>query len=511
MAPAPAEVTPPDAWSSAAGWREFFDLLTDAVVVFDDSARVVLANTAALRLLPCEAGMPIEQLQARLGRAAVQWLKRALAGEAGAAPAPGAQLVDGRSAAIEWRRLDARHSALRLVPHAAPAAGALAPRPPSALPVGGMREAIVFLWESPFPAVLQGPDFRFLDANQAFLDFSGFTRAQVIGRDAIELQPEEDRPRVRAARERMRAGTRPVEPDLVEGRLLDASGRERRYRVMRRPLVDPAGLPLYLAVLQDITAEHVARERADRSLRELDDWFDLSPVGMVLFDERGLLLRSNPAFGALVGAAPVSLADAPAGLQALLGWGAAGGLAALELGALPMQQQGWVEPLGASARLLRAALRCYRAAGGQRRYMAVVEDRSAEEERDLAQLQIGALIDTAGVGLATFQEASGWLRPAHAGRIDGGGGAAALQRIGRDLVAPESMPQFERLQTALRHAQRAELRYAIDHPELGRRWLLTRVEPATLGSGKRTTSVVTLDITEQHQRQQQTEIGRAHV
>ena len=31
--------------------------------------------------------------------------------------------------------------------------------------------------------------------------------------------------------------------------------------------------------------QHAARERADRSVRELDDWFDLSPVGMVLFDE----------------------------------------------------------------------------------------------------------------------------------------------------------------------------------------------------------------------------------
>jgi len=57
----------------------------------------------------------------------------------------------------------------------------------------------------------------------------------------------------------------------------------------------------------------------------------------------------------------------------------------------------------------------------------------------------------------------------------------------------------------LRHAQRAEVRYAIRHAELGQRWLLTRVEPATLASGKRTTSVVTLDITEQHQAQQRSE------
>ena len=69
---------------------------------------------------------------------------------------------------------------------------------------------------------------------------------------------------------------------------------------------------MLLAVLQDMTAEHVARERADRSVRELDDWFDLSPVGMVLFDASGLLVRTNPAFDALVGDVPVSLADAPA-------------------------------------------------------------------------------------------------------------------------------------------------------------------------------------------------------
>ncbi|MDP9044026.1 MAG: PAS domain-containing protein, partial [Pseudomonadota bacterium] len=67
-----------DPWSGAAGWREFFDLLSDAVVVLDNQARVVLANTAALRLLPCEAGAPIEQLQSALGAAAVAWLKRAV-------------------------------------------------------------------------------------------------------------------------------------------------------------------------------------------------------------------------------------------------------------------------------------------------------------------------------------------------------------------------------------------------------------------------------------------------
>jgi len=49
------------------------------------------------------------------------------------------------------------------------------------------------------------------------------------------------------------------------------------------------------------------------------------------------------------------------------------------------------------------------------------------------------------------------------------------------------------------------VRYAVRHPELGMRWLQTRVEPATLASGQRTASVVTLDVTEQHTQQQRSE------
>jgi len=160
-------------------------------------------------------------------------------------------------------------------------------------------------------------------------------------------------------------------------------------------------------------------------------------------------------------------------------------------------------------RRLHSAVRCYRAASGQLRYMAVVQDRSVEEERDLAQMQIGALMDTAGVGLATFQESSGWMQ--HSSALPGQQGSepatsAAFQSIRRDVVLPESLPEYERLQYALRHFERVEVRYAIRHPELGPRWLLTRVEPATLASGKRTTSVVTLDITEQHASQQRSEL-----
>ncbi|HEX7637303.1 MAG TPA: PAS domain S-box protein, partial [Burkholderiaceae bacterium] len=61
----------------------------------------------------------------------------------------------------------------------------------------------------------------------------------------------------------------------------------------------------------------------------------------------------------------------------------------------------------------------------------------------------------------------------------------------------ESLPDYERLQAALRHRTRIEVRYAVRHHESGRRWLMTRVEPADLGPQRGAFSVVTVDVTEE--------------
>ena len=198
-----------------------------------------------------------------------------------------------------------------------------------------VQETLQIFWESPFPATLQDEQFRLVDVNDAFLAFSGFARAALLGRDPIELQPPEDQSANRERRKALQAtGGRADAPALSEGRLLDAAGVQRWYRAARRILIGEDGRPLYFAVLQDTTSEHAARERADRSVRELDDWFDLSPVGMVLFDDSGLLVRTNPAFDQMAGSVPVSLAEGDPGLApARLGRGrgaavAADGLAA---------------------------------------------------------------------------------------------------------------------------------------------------------------------------------------
>ena len=488
-------------------WHGFFDVLSDAVVVLDAEPRVIFANIAALRLLPCDAGTPIDDLAAVLGLAAVDWLRRACQGASAAGPAPPVRLPDGRTVALAWRRLDAAHSALRLQPAAAAHEPAV-PRLVHDLS-DSLRDALRVFWESPFPVLLQDAQRRIVDVNPAYLAFSGLPRSRLVGIDPIELEPEADRASALAALDDSEAASA-GHPPQREHRLIDAEGRERWFRASRRVLRDEGGTLFQLSVLQDSTAEHVARARADHSLRELDDWFDLSPVGMVLLDHSGLLVRTNPAFEALVDKVPVLVAQADPQLQQLLGFEGGRPNPALQPGAAAIECHGWVGQANAAPRRLRAVVRCHRSAAGRDRYMAVVEDRSIEEERDLAQMQIGAMMDTAGVGLATFQESVGWVRQRQRAGLASTGVAqasasVALQSIRREIVLPQSLPAFESLQDALRRGERAELRYAIRHPELGQRWLLTRVEPAVLGSGQRTTSVVTLDVTEQHQAQERSE------
>ncbi len=492
--------------------RALLDQLSDAVLLLDRHGAVRFANSSALRLLACEPGTSLAALGPVFGDQAVAWLDQVLQEHTAASDdsvqLATARLPDGRAARLSWQLLDDTQGALGIFPSPRPVitTPTATPLDSTVEPIRGQvaQQVVDVFWASPYPVTLQDAQFRFFDVNPAYLAFTGFTREQLIGRDTKDIQPEQDHAEVEADRQRLQYESPQPLPHLLDRRLIAADGRERHYRFARRVLHDDANQTFYLSVLQDSTAEHTARARADRSMRELDDWFDLSPVGMVLFDESGLFVRTNPMFESMVGAGQLQLSEAPSDLQQLLAWDGGAPAPSLMTSGPPLVREGWAASAPGQPKRLRATVRSYQTPGGQHRFMAVLEDRSLEEERDLAQMQIGALMDAAGVGLATFQESSGWVRPTwrrpeSAGEASPPTTSAALQSISRDIVLTESLPEYEKLQQALRQAKRAEVRYAIAHPLLGPRWLLTRVEPAKLSSGQRSTVVVTLDITEQHQ------------
>ncbi len=396
-------------------------------------------------------------------------------------------------------------------------------------PAPSAEALLRLVWGAPFPALLQGPEHALLDVNEAFLGLTGFGRAQVLGRDLVELEPAEDRDGSRLARhEMMAAAALGQPPPAMRRRLLDAAGRERWFSIATQNVAAADQPAQWLSLLQDVTPEVAARAQSQRVQTELGLWFELSHTGMLVYDHTGLLVRSNAAFEAIVDRVPEVLDEASPELQALLGWQAAGTggqgsiQAGLAVGAAPIERRAAVPASDGRRRQLSARLLAFAVDAGHPRVMAVVEDRSAEEERDLARLEMGMLMDTASIGVATYDPALGWLAPtsraasaappggsvgsaasaASAGGTSAPPRAGALLGIGRELVEPESLPEYERLQRALRNGERTEVRYAVRHPELGARWLLTRVEPGALAGGRRTTSVVTLDITEQERAQQ---------
>ena len=363
------------------------------------------------------------------------------------------------------------------------------------------------LWSSPIAAMLQGSDSRLIDVNDAFVALLGLARAALIGVDPVGLLPAEDRELSLLQRAERVAGGLAREPATARRRLLDGQRRERWFSLTTIQLASAGRAPRWLTLLQDETAEHDAREQARRAEDELAQWFELSGTGMLVYDSAGLIVRSNAAFEALVERVPEVLDEAVAELQDLLAWEHGAMQPLLQPGLRPLERQALVPLSDGRRRRLSARLICHPGAAGSRRVMAVVQDRSAEDERDLAQLEMGMMMGTASIGVATYDPERGWLAPpgpppgsaagsaASAQRSDAQGGA--LLGIGRELVEPSSLPEFERLQQALRRGERTEVRYAVRHPELGPRWLLTRVEPGALAGGRATTSVVTLDVTEQ--------------
>lgn len=277
----------------------------------------------------------------------------------------------------------------------------------------------------------------------------------------------------------------------------------------------PPAPPLKLADGQRATL-HLLRERpnwllharlsaADAAEPPLVEWLALSPVPTLLADAAGGgVLRRNAAFDALSPGAPRHLNDLPDLLQTLLGWHQGAPLPALAAQRLQdpplLTEAEFVDPQGRH-RWLQARLRLWRH-DGRVLLLAMLEDQSTLHERDLAHQQLDALMDTAAVGLATFQPEAGWLKAHRKGSPFRAGAkqpVGSLQGINREIVEPGSLPEFERLQRALKKGDAVEVRYAVRHPELGRRWLLTRVAPGLLAGGRRSTSVVTLDVTAQAQ------------
>jgi len=525
----------------------------EVLVLLDARLRVSFCSRAAQRLLGCEPGQGAEAALAQLDDGARLRLLAQLQapgqpahGDA-ATPVP-ARLADGTRLRLSLSPLGGGARMLRSPLHSPP------PPQPRLTP-GATSELVRLLWDSAVPLTVQNARFLLVAANRAYFELLSLSPDDLLGTDPASLLSVDDRSALLAARAGLQAALAAGShcAALPVHRLTDAQGRPRWFDAVPRWATADDGEPLLLAVLHECTLERLPAaapaslagngDQPASSARHDDAvvgdqaeaaWFDLSPVGMLVFDANGLVLRSNPALTALVGPLPARLDELPADVAQLLAWSDGAPLPALQHGAAVLEQRVTVTLADGRRQRLRARLRALNAldaqpavpaaAGAELQVLAVVDDRSLEEEQELAQLEIGALMDTAGMGVATYEASRGWLpgrpmRPASAGAGaliaapagppgppgPSSGLPGGLQAIGRDQVEPASRDEFERLQRALREGQRAQVRYAVQVPEMGTRWLLTRVEPGALTDGRAALSVVTLDITEQEEAHRRSE------
>jgi PAS domain S-box-containing protein len=283
----------------------------------------------------------------------------------------------------------------------------------------------------------------------------------------------------------------------------------------------------------------------DELRAELQAWAELAPLGQLVFDDLGHVVKHNATLARLLGPLPTHLREATPDLQALAGW--PDGLPAVGASA---SRDGWLPDAQGEPVRVRVRVRGLPVHVGSRgtgtgagagapagRWLALFEDRRIEDERDIARVEIDALMGTAGLGVATWDAARGWVSavsrhgrpevgddepsaatpgpsaaPAPAGDASSSpeppaprAARGSLMAVGRDVVEPESMAEYDRLQAALRSRTRIEVRYAVRHRDSGRRWLMTRVEPARLGGQRAAFSVVTVDVTEEENARRRNE------
>lgn len=153
-------------------------------------------------------------------------------------------------------------------------------------------------------------DYRYLETNPAFAAHTGLENAS--GRTIRELVPELDESWFRIYGEVARTGI----PVRVEN---PAPAMGRWFEVFASRIGEPH-LRHVVVIFKDITerkaaeaalraSEAQAREARDRAVRErllLDAVLEAAPVGIIVADANGRLLRMNPANARLWGAAPHS-------------------------------------------------------------------------------------------------------------------------------------------------------------------------------------------------------------
>lgn len=147
----------------------------------------------------------------------------------------------------------------------------------------------------PAPVYYKDADGIYLGCNEAYADFHGRSRAQIIGRTLADiLGPERSAPILRDD-EKVLAGE---PPQAYASTMKDDNGETRHILVNKAPLFTASGAVMGLVgVVMDVTAQ----QRVEAERRKLLRAIEQTPISIVITDPGGRIEYVNPYFCQLTG------------------------------------------------------------------------------------------------------------------------------------------------------------------------------------------------------------------
>jgi PAS domain S-box-containing protein len=140
-------------------------------------------------------------------------------------------------------------------------------------------------------------------ANPAFCRITGYAPHEILGRDASILEgPLTDRDDLASLTQTVRNGGEAT--ITLKNYRKDGSMFYNKLSVS--PVRDASGeITHYINVIEDVTPQVEVKQRLIERTARLNATFDLSPDGFAVFDQRGELIATNPAFRDMVGNVPL--------------------------------------------------------------------------------------------------------------------------------------------------------------------------------------------------------------
>jgi diguanylate cyclase (GGDEF)-like protein/PAS domain S-box-containing protein len=151
--------------------------------------------------------------------------------------------------------------------------------------------------QSPLGIAVQTPDRKVVRANRAFCEMFGYSLDEVVGKYLDDLvAPDEDLAAEAGAMSDLVLGGK---KSLTEKIRMKKDGSRFPVAIWGVPIIQEGRVLAVYAIYQDISERKAAERDFRRESSLLERVLADSPDGMILFDDEGIIFRTNPAFDCL--------------------------------------------------------------------------------------------------------------------------------------------------------------------------------------------------------------------